>query len=107
MTGENKFLDTIKSYTNSHVTFGNGTKGKIFGIGNLVTDESPKLDNVLWVKDLTYNLISICQLCEQGMNVNFNKSECLVTKKDGEILMRGIKTKDNCYLWVPQRKKSG
>jgi len=36
--------------------------------------------------------------------VNFNKSECVVTKKDGEVLMRGIKTKENCYLWVPQRK---
>jgi len=50
MIGENKFLHTLKSYTSSHVNFGNGTKGKILEIRNLVINESPKLDNVLWVK---------------------------------------------------------
>lgn len=104
MTEVNEFLDTVKSYTNSHVTFGNGTEGRILGIGNLINDELPKLDNVLWVRGLTSNLISIRQLCEQGMDVNFNKLECLETIEKGEVLMRGIKTKENCYLWVPQRK---
>jgi len=59
---------------------------------------------VLWIKGLTSNLISISQLYEQWMNVNFNKSECLVTNEKGEVIMRGIKTKENFYLWVPQRK---
>ena len=36
--------------------------------------------------------------------MNFNKSECLVTDEKGEVLMRGIKSKENCYLWVPQEK---
>jgi len=73
MTGVNKFLDTLKSNTDSHVTFGNETEGKILGIGNLINDELPKLDYVLWVNGLTSNLISISQLYEQWMNVNFNK----------------------------------
>ena len=47
MTRDNKFLDTVKSYTNSHVTFGNGTEGKIHGIESLINDELPKHDNVL------------------------------------------------------------
>ena len=29
MTKVNKFLDTLKSYIDSHVTFGNETEGKI------------------------------------------------------------------------------
>lgn len=86
------------------MTFGNGTEGRILGIGNLTNDELPKLDNVLWLRDLTSNLISICQLCEQGMDANFNKLECLKTNEKGEVLMKGIKTKENCYLWLPQRK---
>ena len=59
MTGFRNLLDIEKSCTNNYVTFGNGTKGKILGIGNLINDESPKLDNVLWVRGLTSNLISI------------------------------------------------
>jgi len=34
--------------------------------------------------------------------MRFSKSECLVTDEKDEVLMRGIKTKNNCYAWVPQ-----
>ena len=86
------------------MTFGNGTEGKILGIGNLINHELPKLDNVLLVKGLTFNLISISQLCDQGMELHFNKSECLVINKKGEVLVRGIRSKNNCYKWVPQHE---
>ncbi|PNX93845.1 gag-protease polyprotein, partial [Trifolium pratense] len=102
MTGIGKFLVDLKSYSTSFVTFGDGAKGEIVGIGKLNSSSLPKLNNVLLVKGLTANLISINQLCDQGMNVNFTKSECLVTNDEGELLMRGVRTKDNCYLWVPQ-----
>jgi len=76
----------------------------MLGIGNLINNGLPNLNNVLLVKGLTYNLISISQLCDQGMNVNFSKSECLVTDEKKEILMRGIKSEGNCYLWIPLDK---
>ncbi|CAJ2633438.1 unnamed protein product [Trifolium pratense] len=104
MTGIGKFLVDLKSYSTSFVTCGNGTKGEIVGIGELNSNSLPKLSNVLLVKGLTANLISISQLCDQGMKVNFTKSECLVTNDEGEILMRGVRSKDNCYLWVPQEE---
>ncbi|CAJ2673932.1 unnamed protein product [Trifolium pratense] len=104
MTGIRKFLVDLKSYSTSFVTCGNGTKGEIVGIGELNSNSLPKLSNVLLVKGLTANLISISQLCDQGMKVNFTKSECLVTNDEGEILMRGVRSKDNCYLWVPQEE---
>jgi len=81
MTRFRKNLDTLKSYTSTHVTFGNGTKGKILGVGNLINHDLLELDNVLLVKDLTSNLISISQLCDQGMEVHFNKSKCQVINK--------------------------
>ena len=33
--------------------------------------------------------------------MNFKNSECLVTNENGKVLMRGIKTKEKCYEWVP------
>lgn len=36
--------------------------------------------------------------------MNFNKSECLVTDEKGKVLMRGIKSMENCHLWIPQEK---
>ncbi|WJX28187.1 beta-glucosidase [Trifolium repens] len=102
MTGVESFLVDIKSYTSSYVTFGDGAKGQIMGIGKLIHNGLPKLDNVLLVKGLKANLISISQLSDQGLKVDFSKNECLVTNDKGELLMKGARSKDNCYLWVPQ-----
>lgn len=62
----------------------------------------PKLDDVIHIKGLTVNLINISQLCNQILKFNFTKSKCLVTNEKNEVLMRGVRSKDNCYLWVPQ-----
>jgi hypothetical protein len=74
MTGVKKYLVDIKSYSTSFVTFGEGAKGEIKGVGKLVCTGLLKLDDVLLVKGLTANLISISQLCDQGLKVNFTKS---------------------------------
>jgi len=59
---------------------------------------------VLLVKGLTANLISISQLCDLGLQVNFTKPECQISDEKGEVLMRGTRSKDNCYLWVSQEE---
>ncbi|KAK2428549.1 putative mitochondrial protein [Trifolium repens] len=104
MTGEEKYLMNVRSYKASSVTFGDGAKGEIVGIGDLINHGQPNLENVLLVKGLTANLISISQLCDQGMKVNFTKSECLVNNEEGQLVLRGTRSKDNCYLWMPQEE---
>jgi hypothetical protein len=76
MTGVDKYLKNVRPYTSSYVTFGDGAKGKIVDIDNLIKHGLPRLDNVLLVKGLTANLIIISQLCDQGLEVNFSKPEC-------------------------------
>jgi hypothetical protein len=86
MTGVKNFLVNIKSYSTSYVTFGDGSKGEIKGIGKLDYPGLPSLEDILFVKGLTTNLISISQLCDQGLKVNFNKSECMVTNEKDEAI---------------------
>ena len=102
MTGNKNLLTDLHPHTTSYVTFGDRAKGEIKGIGKLNFPEVPNLDNVLLVKGLTANLISISQLCDQGLNVNFTKTECLITNKETEVIMKGIRSQDNCYMWSPQ-----
>ena len=102
MRGVKKYLLHIKSYLTSFVTFGNGANGEINGIGKLLCTGLPRLNDVLLVKSLTANLISISQLCDQGLKVHFTKPECLVTDEKNVFLMRGVMSKDNCYIWVFQ-----
>jgi hypothetical protein len=103
MTGEERFVKDIKSYTSRYVTFGDGAKGQIMGVGKLINNSLPKLDNVLLVKGLKTNLISISQLSDQGLKVDFTKSECLVTNDKGEEVMKGTRSENNCYLWIPHK----
>ena len=69
-----KYLVDIKSYSTSFVTFGDGAKGKIKGVRNLGCTGVPRLVDVLHVKGSSANMISISQLCDQGLKVNFTKS---------------------------------
>ena len=89
-TGADKFLENVRPYATSYVTFGDAAKGKILGIGNLVSEGFLRLDNVLLVKGLTANLISISQLCDQGLSVNFRKIECQITYEKGKVSMKGV-----------------
>ena len=102
MTGVKNLLVDVKSHSTSYVTFGDGAKGEIKGVRKLDCLGFPKLDNVLLVKGLTSNMISISQLCDKGFKVNFTKDECLVCNEKNEVVMKGIRSKDNCYQWVPQ-----
>lgn len=96
MAGENNYLEELKLYYNSYVTFGDGARGRIKGICKLVSPGFPSLNDVLLVEELTVNLISISQLCDQDLDVNFIKSECIVSSKDQKVLMKGSRSKDNC-----------
>lgn len=59
MIEEKNYLKEVKTYTNSYVTFDDGTKGKIMGKGKLVYPCLSNLEDALLVEGLTTNLISI------------------------------------------------
>ncbi|XP_057452470.1 uncharacterized protein LOC130744299 [Lotus japonicus] len=103
-TSLRNLLDKVKPRTTSYVTFGDGAKGKIKGSGKLVNYGSPGLDDVLLVEGLTANLISISQLCDQDLDVSFNKTACRVTDSNGEVVIRGTRSKDKSYMWISQDK---
>jgi hypothetical protein len=88
MTGVETYLEDVRPYLTSYVTFVDGAKGKIVGIGNLIKHGLPRLDDVLLVKGLTANLFSISQLCDLGLRVNFTKPECQISDEKGEVLLR-------------------
>ena len=51
MTGNKNLLTVLHPHATSYVTFGDGEKGEIKGIGKLNYPGVPNLDNVLLVKD--------------------------------------------------------
>ena len=66
------------------MTYGDGSKERVIGIGKIEYMGKPSLDDFLFV---------------EGLKVNFTNSECLITNENNEVIMKGKRSKDNCYLW--------
>ncbi|KAM6577161.1 hypothetical protein CsatB_028998 [Cannabis sativa] len=96
MTGNKKLLVNFKDEKGGSVTFWDGNKGQIAGRGDVNVNGAAQLTNVLYVRGLKENLISIGQLCDDNLSVSFTKTQCLVSS-DGCVVLTGNKTVDQCY----------
>ncbi|KAJ9547722.1 hypothetical protein OSB04_020265 [Centaurea solstitialis] len=65
----------------SSVGFGRNQKGKIKGYGMIVKGEIT-VNQVSYVDGLKHNLISVSQLCDNGMDVMFKIMFCIMYKAD-------------------------
>ena len=70
---------------------------EFFGRGTLNVDSFPRFKDVLHVDELKANLISIGQICDPNLNVNFNPGKCVVLDADGKYVLEGFRSSDNCY----------
>ena len=60
-----------RSRNGGNISFGDNSKGKIIGIGNVGNVSSTLIENVYLVENLKHNLLSISQLCDKGYKVIF------------------------------------
>ena len=61
---EQVLFRNLKPKDGGVVKFANGIKSKIIGIGNVGKTNSDLITNVMLVKELTHNLLSISQFCD-------------------------------------------
>ena len=85
----------------SNVTFGDESKSHIKGKEIISLPGLPDIANVLYIKGLKVNLLSISQICDQDFMVLFSKGNCLVMDESGKKLISGVRTLDNYYGLVP------
>src|SRR3954462_11756814 len=102
MIGKRSMFQDLVLKSAGEVKFEGDQKGKIIGSGTISTGNSPSISNVLLVKGLAHNLLSISQLSDNGYDIIFNQKSCkAVSLKDGSILFTG-KRKNNIYKLIFQ-----
>ena len=116
----------IDSGCSTHMTekiiFGGGSKGRIKGLRKIKLSDFIEVEDVNFVENLFFSLLSVSQLCNKGRNkIVFYIDEVKVKNiKTKEVLLRGIrhnniykvdpswnpyselslaKTQDNTHLW--------
>ena len=61
----------------------------------------PVFEDVWYVDGLKANLLSISQVCDNGLNVLFTKYEWEILDDGGDYICVKIRTTDNCYGITP------
>ena len=59
-------------HSNENIVFGDNSKGDMIGLGKVAITLEHSITNVLYVDSLSYNLLSVSQLCEMGYNCLFS-----------------------------------
>ena len=78
MTGDKEILSDFKAYFGGRVAFGNDPDGgRITGKGTIKAGNID-FENVRYVKELKFNLLSVSQICDKKYPVLFTEEECLI-----------------------------
>ena len=75
---------------------------QVLGKGTIDISGLPLLTDVLYIKGLKANLLSITQICDKDFLVQFSKKGCLILNEEGVQVLKGLRTTDNCYGVVPK-----
>ena len=71
MTGDVKNFLSLKTLQGGGVSFGDGKKGYILGVGKVGKSLEESIDNVYHVGGLKYSLLSVSQICDKGYEARF------------------------------------
>ena len=102
MTGDKSLFKTLKEKEDGYVTFGDGSHSQVLGRGTVDIPRLPLLTDVLYIKGLKVNLLSITQICDKDFLVQFSKKGCLILNEEGVQVLKGLRTTDNCYGVIPK-----
>jgi hypothetical protein len=100
MTGNPRMFTSLDENVDRQdkITFGDNSKGKVQGLGKVAISYDLSISNVLLVAPLKFNLLSVGQLCDLGLQCLFTPTDVIVSKMDDEsMVFKGFRY-NNLYL---------
>jgi hypothetical protein len=107
MMGDKSKSLSLKKNKSRSVNFGNDALGKTIGKGLAsLSNGRSKDQDVLFVDGLKNNHISVSKICDRGREVTFTaKNYKIKIVNTGEILAKGVRTKNNVYILKEDKEK--
>ena len=94
MTGDPSQFIKLKSKSSGKVTFGDDNKVKTVGVGDIGKNGQTFVHNILLVDNLSYNLLSVSQLCDRNLFVLFKSHEYLILDSKFNIIFKEKRVND-------------
>ena len=102
MTWDKSLFKTLKEKEDGFVTFGDGSHSQVLRKGIVDIPGLPLFTDVLYIKGLKVNLLSITQICDEDFLVQFSKKWCVILNEEGVQVLKQLRTTDNCYGVIPK-----
>ncbi|XP_070003309.1 uncharacterized protein [Nicotiana sylvestris] len=107
MTGNTMDFLSLKALRGGSVSIGNGKKGYILGVGKSRKSLTHSIENMYYVNDLRYSLLSVSQICDKGNKVEFLSKIFIVTNLvTGKVVLVAKRYK-NIYVTDFESLQSG
>ncbi|XP_070002540.1 uncharacterized protein [Nicotiana sylvestris] len=98
MSGNTMDFLSLKVLQGGSVSFCNGKKGYILGVGKVGKSLTHSIENVYYVNGLKYSLLSVSQICDKDNKVEFLSKICTVTNLvTGKVVLMA-KRYNNIYV---------
>ena len=99
MTGDPRMFTSLDEQVDGQerIIFGDNSKGKVKGLGKMAISNDYSISNVLYVASLSFNLLSVEQLCDLGFQCLFTEKEVVSKKDDDQMIFKGFRY-NNLYL---------
>jgi hypothetical protein len=99
MTGEKDMFHSLPlTQEAEEIVFGDSGKSEVIGIGNISITDHQSLSNVLLVDSLSYNLLSVSQLCGMGYDYLFTNVDVKILRSEDSSVAFTGRLKDRLYL---------
>jgi len=89
---------SLKALQGGGVSFGNGKKGYILGVGRVGKSLEHSIENVYYVSGVKYSLLSVSQICDKGNEVKFLSEKCIVTNLVTREVILTSRRQKNTYI---------
>jgi hypothetical protein len=93
MTDNDNMFTTLEDPgDHEHVTFGDNSRARIIGLCRIAITKDLSISNVLFVKFLSFNLLSVAQLCDLELICTFDKYSIIVFhEKHKSLVFKGFR----------------
>jgi hypothetical protein len=72
ISNDNMFTTLGDPRDHKHITFGYNSRARIIGLCRIAITKDLSISNILFVKSLSFNLLSVAQLCDIGLICTFD-----------------------------------
>jgi hypothetical protein len=88
MTGEKRMFSSYGKNEDPQraITFGDGSQGLIKGLGKIAISPDHSISNVFLVESVSYNFLSVSQLCQMGYNYLFTDVDVIGFRRTDDSL---------------------